>query len=65
MRLTLNGKERDVERVTTVEELIASLGIHRMIVVSHNGVILTRDQYPAARLAEGDVLEIAHFVGGG
>jgi len=65
MKLKLNGKERDVEGVATVEELVASLGIHRMIVVEHNGAILPRDGYAAARLAEGDELEIVHMVGGG
>jgi len=65
VRLTLNGKERDVAGVSTVEELIASLGIHRMIVVEHNGVILQKEQYAGARLGEGDRLEIVHMVGGG
>ena len=65
MRLKLNGKERQVDGVTTVEELIASLGIHRMVVVEHNGVILRKEQYPESRLQEGDVLEIVHMVGGG
>ncbi len=65
MRLKLNGKEREVEGVRTVEELIASLGIHRMIVVEHNGVILRREQYGESRLCEGDALEIVHMVGGG
>jgi sulfur carrier protein len=65
MRLRLNGKEREVGEVVTVEELIAALGIHRKIVVEHNGVILAQEQYPATRLTDGDALEIAHFVGGG
>ena len=38
MRLQLNGKPRDVDGVSTVEELIASLGIHRMIVVRTNTI---------------------------
>lgn len=65
MRLRLNGKERDVDAVSTVEELIAHLGIHRMIVVEHNGVILRKEQFPEQPLREGDVLEIVHMVGGG
>ncbi len=65
MRLKLNGKEREVGEVATVEALIQSLGIHRMIVVEHNGVILERDAYARAVLHDGDVLEIAHFTGGG
>ena len=65
MRLRLNGKDRDVEAVSTVEELITHLGIHRMIVVEHNGVILKKEEFPARSLREGDVLEIVHMVGGG
>jgi sulfur carrier protein len=65
MRLILNGKEREVEGAATVEELIRSLGIHRMIVVQHNEVILKAEQYPETRLRDGDVIEIVHMVGGG
>jgi sulfur carrier protein len=65
MRLMLNGKEREVGDVPTIEALIARLGIHRMIVVQHNGAILRREQYATQRLQDGDVVEILHFVGGG
>jgi sulfur carrier protein len=65
MRLTLNGKEREVPEVATVDELIRHLGIHRMIVVQRNGEIVHRDRYAETPLAEGDVLQIVHFVGGG
>lgn len=65
MRLQLNGKEREVADGCTVEELIQSLAIHRMIVVEHNGTILRKEQYPETRLRESDVLEIVHMVGGG
>jgi sulfur carrier protein len=65
MRLTLNGREREVPELANVEELIAHLGIHRMIVVEHNGEILKKGQFGAATLADGDQLEIVHMVGGG
>lgn len=65
MRLTVNGKPRDFEPLATVEALIAHLGIHRMIVVEHNGVILRREQYAETPLENGDTLEIVHMVGGG
>lgn len=65
MRLKLNGKEREVPELSTVEDLIQHLGIHRMIVVEHNGEILARDSYAGRQVAEGDVLEIVHMVGGG
>jgi sulfur carrier protein len=65
MKLKLNGNEREISGAATVEELIAQLGIHRMIVVQHNGAILRREQYAETRLSDGDELEIVHFVGGG
>ena len=65
MRLKVNGKEREVEGIQTVEELIASLAIHRMIVVEQNGVILRKEQFAESPLRDGDVLEIVHMVGGG
>ena len=65
MRLKVNGKEREVEGVSTVEELVASLAIHRMIVVELNGTIIPRGEYITTPVAEGDTLEIVHPVGGG
>jgi thiamine biosynthesis protein ThiS len=65
MLLQINGKDREVGNAATVEELIVQLGIHRRIVVELNGRILEPEEYAQARLAEGDRLEIAHFVGGG
>ena len=65
MRLKLNGKERDVAGVTNLEELVAALAIHRMIVVEHNGRIVPKERYADTRLQEDDVLEIVHMVGGG
>jgi thiamine biosynthesis protein ThiS len=65
MRLKLNGEEREVEDVATVDALISCLGIHRMIVVEHNGVIIRKERYADTRLADGDTVEIVHMVGGG
>ena len=65
MRLKLNGEDRDVEPVATVEELIRSLGIHRMIVVEHNGEIIRKERYAERAVNEGDTVEIVHMVGGG
>lgn len=65
MRLTLNGKEREAPELRTVEELIRHLEIHRMIVVEHNGEIVSRECYSERAIQDGDVLEIVHMVGGG
>lgn len=38
----------------------------RLVVVEHNRAILRdRDAYDLVTLADGDVLELVHFVGGG
>lgn len=66
MRLTLNGVSKELpDEIGTLEELIRHLGIHRMIVVEHNGEIHRRDRFAGVRLKDGDVLEIVHMVGGG
>jgi thiamine biosynthesis protein ThiS len=65
MRLKLNGKEREVPPLGTVEDLIRHLEIHRMIVVEHNGEILSRESYSERAIRDGDALEIVHMVGGG
>ncbi len=65
MRLTVNGDTVEVAGVTTIEEYLIQLGVHRMIVVEHNGEIVRRERYAATPLADGDVLEIVHMVGGG
>ena len=67
LALTVNGDRRSVAPGTSLSAFLASLGIDpRMVVVEHNRTILRdRDAYPSIVLAEGDVLEIVHFVGGG
>lgn len=66
MELVINGDRRTVEQSTTVEELLAELGLDaRAVVVEHNRVIIRRPALASTPLAEGDVVEIVHFVGGG
>lgn len=65
MRLMLNGSEREVPDVPSVDALIEHLKIHRMIVVQLNGDILRRENYALTPLKDGDVVEIVHMVPGG
>lgn len=67
MQLTVNGAPRTAEHGETVAGLLAGLGLDpRMVVVERNGTILRqRNEFGALALAEGDVLELVHFVGGG
>lgn len=66
MKARINGKDVDLERPTALLDYLAGIGIDpRSIAVELNGEILQRDQYAAAELHDGDVLEIVRMVGGG
>jgi thiamine biosynthesis protein ThiS len=67
LALTVNGDARSVATGTTLSAFLTSLKLDpRMVVVEHNRTILRdRDAYASLALADGDVLEIMHLVGGG
>jgi thiamine biosynthesis protein ThiS len=66
MRVTVNGAPRELAGGATVADLLTELGRHpRTVAVERNGEILPRRDYDATRLAEGDRLEVVHFVQGG
>jgi thiamine biosynthesis protein ThiS len=67
LSLTVNRDPRSVAAGISLAEYLASLKLDpRLVVVEHNRTILrNRDAYPSIILADGDVLEIVHFVGGG
>ena len=65
MKLTINGREQSLTALT-VAELIEQLGMKQdRVAVELNRNIVPREQWTATNLAEGDQLEIVHFVGGG
>ncbi len=50
----------------TVAALLATIGLDtRKVAVERNEEIVPRSTYGAVLLAEGDALEIVHFIGGG
>jgi thiamine biosynthesis protein ThiS len=66
MRLQINGEDKMVEAPLTLTSLIASMGLKSdRVAVELNRDIVPRTQWPETNLAEGDRLEIVHFVGGG
>ncbi len=65
MKLTINGQEQDLAAVT-LANLIEHLGMKQdRVAVELNRNIVPRNQWADTNLAEGDHLEIVHFVGGG
>lgn len=66
MQLTINGEPRDVTGAPDAAALLAHLGLDpRGVVVELNRVIIRRPALASTPLADGDVVEIVHFVGGG
>jgi sulfur carrier protein len=69
MQLVLNGQARDFPELTPgcpLQDLITNLGLKGdRVAVELNGNIVSRGEWPSAALAEGDRLEVVHFVGGG
>ena len=66
IRVRLNGKDREVDSGLSVRELVESLDLNpKLIVVELNRQILSRDCFGEVRVADGDQVELVHFVGGG
>jgi thiamine biosynthesis protein ThiS len=66
MKLIINGEERVFEGPLTLHGLVEQLGMKTdRVAVELNRDIVPRDQWAHTELAEGDRLEIVHFVGGG
>ena len=67
VRATVNGERRELPPGSTIADLLAFHSLDpRLVVVEHNRQIL-RDRAALADvvLADGDVVELVHFVGGG
>ncbi len=63
--LTVNGEPRRTE-ATTIAALVRELGLRtEKVAVERNGEIVPRSTLEGVALADGDQLEIVHFVGGG
>ena len=66
LTLSVNGEPRETPAGTTLAGLLAQLDLDpRAVVVEHNRRIVRREGLAEAGLAEGDTVEIVHFVGGG
>jgi sulfur carrier protein len=66
MHLTINGDPRTIDDARTVEQLLLRLALDpRTVVVELNREIIRRPAIATTAVAEGDVIEIVHFVGGG
>ena len=65
LALTVNGEPRRAAP-GSIADLVRALELDpAKVAVERNGEVVPRSTLAEVRLAEGDVLEIVHFVGGG
>ena len=66
MRLVINGEARELAEARDVAGLVTGLGLDpRKVAVERNLEIVPRSLYAQTALADGDRIEIVHFIGGG
>jgi thiamine biosynthesis protein ThiS len=66
MQITVNGDDRRVPAPATLLDLLDHLGLDpRSVVVELNREIVRRPRLGDTSLADGDSVELVHFVGGG
>lgn len=66
MKLTINGESREFSEMLNVAGLLDRLALEpRKVAVERNLEIVPKSLYGETALADGDRIEIVHFVGGG
>lgn len=66
MRIQLNGASFELEPGESISGLLARLDLSdKRVAVERNGEIAPASARASTLLAEGDRIEIVHFVGGG
>ena len=66
MQLTINGETRAFQDVGDIAALVSALGLDtKKVAVERNLEIVPRSVYASTPLADGDRIEIVHFIGGG
>ena len=66
LEITVNGELRRVPSPATAADLLRHLGLDpRTVVVEINRQIVRRPSLNEMILADGDAVELVHFVGGG
>ena len=66
LQITLNGEARQLDAPDSLRGLLVGLGLDpAKIAVERNLEIVPRSTYDQVQVADGDRLEIVHFIGGG
>ena len=66
LNITVNGEPRTFDALPDLAALISALGLDgRKVAVERNLEIVPRSAYGRTPVADGDRIEIVHFIGGG
>jgi thiamine biosynthesis protein ThiS len=66
LEIIINGESRSIPGPASVADLLRHLGLDpRTVVVELNREIVRRPRLDDTPLADGDAVELVHFVGGG
>lgn len=66
MKIIVNGEERELKEGSTLQNLIAKLGLEgKVMAAAVNMQIVKQEKWDETLLKEGDKIELLDFVGGG
>lgn len=66
MQVQINGEAREVADALKLSELVDELSLApERVAIELNKKVVRRSQWAETMLADGDRIEIVHFVGGG
>ncbi|WP_432823885.1 sulfur carrier protein ThiS [Trichloromonas sp.] len=66
MKITVNGKPKQLDAPITVSALLEALQLDgNRVAIELNRNVLLKEQFAATSLQDGDAMEIVQFVGGG
>ena len=66
MEIKLNGETKTIDAEVTLDRLLDLFSLPRQrVAIEHNLSVVSRNDWPAIVVREGDKIEVVHFVGGG
>ncbi len=66
VNIVLNGERREIESKLTLDQLLEKFSLPKQrIAIELNKSVVTRGDWTATLVDEGDAIEVIHFVGGG
>jgi thiamine biosynthesis protein ThiS len=66
MKIKVNGENIEISDPLTINGLLKHIGLDdRRVAIERNLEIVPKSNYSVTNIADGDQIEIVHFIGGG